>query len=203
MSPVRAVLFDFGGVLVRTEDRSGLRKWEQRLGLPEVGAEEAVFNSEAGRRASLGAVPEAAVWAEVARRFQLDQASLVEFQRDFWSGDRLDRELVGYLTGLRPRYLTGLLSNAWSGARAAFTETFGLGEAVNVMIISAEVGVAKPAARIYHLAAQALEVRPEQAVFVDDFPQNVDGARAIGMNAIQFGTRAQALADLQTLLGGA
>jgi putative hydrolase of the HAD superfamily len=205
MSIVRAVLFDFGGVLLRTEDRAGRRKWEARLGLPEHGLEEAVFNGDDARRASLGELPESAVWQAVAQRFKLDSDQLAELQNDFWSGDRLDEELIHFLRGLRPRCQTGLLSNAWSGARAAFTEKYGLGSAVDVMIISAEIGVAKPDPRIYHLAAQALGVLPAEAVFVDDFPQNVDGARAIGMNGIQFVSTRQVVKELGDLLadGGA
>ncbi len=200
MSSVRAVLFDFGGVLVRTEDRSGRRKWEARLGLPERGLEETVFNGEASQRASVGAAPESAVWQSVAERLGLNPAQLAELQRDFWSGDRLDEELVRFLRGLRPRWKTGLLSNAWIGARAAFSGRFGLGDAVDAMIISAEVGVMKPAARIYHLAAEALGVQPAEAVFVDDFTQNVEGARAVGMNAIQFVSTPQVVRELQKLL---
>ena len=45
-SPIRAVLFDVGGVLVRTFDHSGRQQWEARLGLPPGGAEALVLNSE-------------------------------------------------------------------------------------------------------------------------------------------------------------
>ena len=44
MSIVHAVIFDIGGVLVRTEDWSGRRKWEERLGLPERGLSTIVFD---------------------------------------------------------------------------------------------------------------------------------------------------------------
>jgi HAD superfamily hydrolase (TIGR01509 family) len=57
---------------------------------------------------------------------------------------------------------------------------------VDDILISAEVGLAKPDPRIYRLAAERLGVRPDEAVFVDDFAANVEGARAVGMRAIHF-----------------
>jgi putative hydrolase of the HAD superfamily len=200
MSGLRAVFFDFGGVLLRTEDRTGRRKWEARLGLPERGLEEAVFNGEAARRASVGELPESAVWQSLAQRFGLDDSQLEELQHDFWAGDRLDDELVHFLRGLRPRHKTGVLSNAWTDARTAFTQKYGLSSAVDALIISAEVGVMKPDARIYRLAAEALGVLPEEAVFVDDSAQNVQGARAAGMKAVQFVSTAQTVKEVRQLL---
>jgi phosphoglycolate phosphatase-like HAD superfamily hydrolase len=57
-SPIRAILFDVGGVLVRTFDPSGRQAWEQRLGLPPGGAEAVVLNSEMGHRAQRGEIGE-------------------------------------------------------------------------------------------------------------------------------------------------
>src|SRR5262245_50691225 len=114
---LRALIFDFGGVLVRTEDWSPRQRWETRLGLAERALDAAVFGSEAARRASRGENSVAEVWADVARALQLDAAQLDECRRDFWSGDRLDTELVALIAALRPRYKTAILSNAWSDAR--------------------------------------------------------------------------------------
>jgi putative hydrolase of the HAD superfamily len=47
--------------------------------------------------------------------------------------------------------------------------------------------MAKPDAAIYRHAAEGLGVRPEEILFVDDREENVAGARAVGMVAIQYG----------------
>lgn len=200
---IRAVIFDFGGVLVRTEDHGGRRKWEGRLGLPEGGLSGAVFDSEVSARASVGQLPETAVWEHVARTLRLDDAGLALFRRDFFAGDRLDAALVQFIQGLRPAYKTAILSNAWDGARRAFNEVFGLGAAVDEMIVSAEEGVAKPDARIYRIAAARLGVEPDEAVFVDDMAENVAGARAVGMFGVQFLSTPQTIADVRKFLDGA
>jgi putative hydrolase of the HAD superfamily len=196
------VIFDFGDVLFRTEDPSGHRKWEQRLGLPEGGLTSIVFESEVANRSMVGEATEADVWEHVAATFDLNDEHLRELWRDFWSGDRVDAELVRFLGGLRPRYKTAILSNAWPGAREVFTQVLGLGDVVDEMIISAEEGVAKPDARIYHIAVGRLGVQPEETVFVDDMAENVQGARAVGIRSIQFKSTEQAIAEVRKCLDG-
>lgn len=199
---IQAVIFDMGGVLLRSEDESGRRKWEQRLGLAEGELAEIVFNSPISQQATVGRATDEDIWAHVASRFALDYDTLRQLRRDFWSGDRVDTELADFLRSLRPRYKTAILSNAWPGARKALTERWGLHTAVDEMIISAEEGVAKPDPAIYHIALRRLGVGPAGAVFVDDMAANVEAARALGMHGVQFRTREQAIAEVQAILDG-
>ena len=193
--PVKAVIFDFGGVLMRTHDYAGRRKWEARLGLDKGELEMIVFASAVSNRGMVGGETMEAAWQHVAETFRLGPDEMEELQGDFWSGDRIDDELLDFLAGLRPRFKTGLLSNAWDNARRLFIQ-FGLGRAFDVMVISAEEKIAKPDPRIYHIALERLGVRPEEAVFVDDMPVNVEAARALGMSGIRFRSTAQTVADV-------
>jgi len=198
---IRAVIFDFGGVLVRTEDQSGRRKWEERLGLSKGELARLVFDSETSTLASIGKVNEADIWSQLALHLKLSPEEIKELREDFWSGDRLDQELVQYISTLRPTYKTAILSNAWSGARIVFTEKYFLKEVVDLILISAEESIAKPDARIYQLAAERLGVGLDEAVFVDDFPENILAARTIGMHAIHFKSTRQMIDELDRLLG--
>jgi putative hydrolase of the HAD superfamily len=62
------------------------------------------------------------------------------------------------------------------------------------------VGIAKPDPRIYHLALDGMGVAANEAVFIDDFEKNIDGARAVGMQTIHFKDPKQATSDLRNLL---
>jgi putative hydrolase of the HAD superfamily len=84
-----------------------------------------------------------------------------------------------------------------------FTEHFQLHEVVDAFIISSEEGVAKPDPRIYQIALQRLDVQPHEAVFVDDFPENVAGAQQLGIIAVLFRDTDQAIAEVQRHLNGA
>ena len=199
--PIKAVIFDFGGVLLRTEDASGRRKWEQRLGVEcdRIGA--LVFDSDTSHRATVGEVEADAVWKQLAIDFALDGAALDEFYHDFWSGDAVNVRLVEFIESLRPRYKTAILSNAWSNAREAFVDIYGLGGVMDEIVISAEERLAKPDPRIFQVAAERLGVRPEEAVFVDDMLLNVEAARALGFCGVHFRETDQAIADVKRCLG--
>ncbi len=198
--PIRAVIFDFGGVLVRTEDQAGRARWERRLGLAEGTLADKVFDSEVSRLAGVGRATTEEVWAAVAREHGLGDEDLRQLQEDFWSGDVLDAQLVDYIKGLRPRYRTGILSNAWLDAREFFVGYYGLGDVVDKIVVSAEEGIAKPDPRIYRVAAERLGVDPSEAVFVDDMPRNAEAARAVGMCGIHFRSTDQAIADIEKCL---
>jgi len=193
---VKAVIFDFGGVLMRTADQDPRRMLAERAGmrLPEL--YNLVFSSESARLATLGKISSEAHWEIVREKLDMtvdEKASLIE---QFWAGDRLDRSLVAHLRKLRKRVKTGLLSNAWDNLRAMLEAEWKIADAFDEMVISAEVGLAKPDHRIYQMTLDRLQVEAGQAVFVDDFEENVDAARWIGMHAIRFKTPRQALAEL-------
>lgn len=194
---IRAIIFDFGGVIVRTEDQTVRLRAAARLGVTLDELYQTVFDSPVAAQATVGAVPAEAVWAHATSLFKLDPASLAQLQADFWSGDRRDDALVAFIRSLRPAFKTGILSNAWSDGRWIIGEKFGLADAVDDLVISAEAGIAKPDRRIFELALARLGVQPAEAVFVDDFARNIEGARAIGMPAVHFKGTAQAIAEVR------
>ena len=68
------------------------------------------------------------------------------------------------------------------------------------IVISAEVGMMKPEQRIYEHTLEKVGVAPGEAVFIDDMPDNIAAAKAVGMHGIRFVSREQALAELEALL---
>jgi putative hydrolase of the HAD superfamily len=159
-----------------------------------------VFDSPSAQQASRGELTVSQHWEAVRQALGLPEAEIDRLSQEFWTGDRLDAELVDYLRSLRPRYRTALLSNAWDDLRGYLTDHWGIADTFDELIISAEVGVTKPDPGIYHLALERLGVEPEEAVFVDDFKENIDAARALSMHAVHFQSRPQALVELESLL---
>ncbi len=197
---IRAVIFDFGGVLVRTIHNNGREKWEQALHLSPGDLSREVFDSQTSIRATLGEAPEQAIWDAIARNHHLTPGQSLELRKDFWSGDRLDSDLVDYLAGLRGHVKTAILSNAWSDARLSFTNSYHLDQAVDLIVISAEEHLAKPDPKIYQLILDRLHVFPEETVFVDDFVENIKAAGQLGMHAILFTNTRDVIARINTLL---
>jgi epoxide hydrolase-like predicted phosphatase len=200
---IRAIIWDMGGVLVRTEDKTPRERLAQRYGMTLKEIYALVFDSEIAIQATVGELPESAVWEYVAKSLNLDPAGLAGFMREFWSGDNLDAELYQFVKKMRTSYKIGLLSNAWSGARTVLDNRYHMLDVFDGSIFSAEVGLAKPAPQIYRLILEKLGVRAQEAIFVDDFQANVDAANALGIHAVHFENSLQARqAVLQILDGG-
>ncbi len=199
---LKAVIFDFGGVLVRTHDQRLRASWEQRLGLVPGGASTIVFDGERGRAVQHGWITDADHWRWIGQQLAVDDATLVQFRADFFRNDLLDLDLIAYIDRLRAAgYHLGLLSNAGDNARHIFTEVYPVLPHFDSVTISAEEGVMKPDPRIFHVALARAGVQPHEAVFVDDVAENVEGARAVGMSGVHFRDPAATLSELAALTG--
>jgi len=109
---IRAVIWDMGGVIIRGSDRSSREQLAKKLGMERAALEDLVFNSEASRLSLLGKITEAAAWEKVGDVIGLHGETLLQARKEFFTGNQMDSELVDLIGALRPRYKTGLLSNA-------------------------------------------------------------------------------------------
>ena len=196
---IRAIYFDLGGVIVRTEDKGPRTALGESLGLDYNGIAQAVFSGESAEQASIGLISDDQHWRNVLRALNLPESEIPHFSEAFFAGDRIDPVLMSFLRSQRPMLKVGLISNAWLGLRGWITD-HKLDDAFDNLMISSEVGITKPDARIYLQALDKLNVRPEEAVMVDDMPSNIEAAKALGMYGIVFQNAEQAMADVKSLL---
>ena len=183
---IRAVIFDIGGVLIRTDNATPRQQLEQQLGLKPGEAEYIVFNSPMGQQAQMGEISTAHLWRWVQKELKLSDLALAEFQREFFAGDHLDHELVAYIRQLKPHYQLAIISNAKDDLNVTMQEIDPVGDLFELVVGSGYERVMKPNAAIFHRTLERLQRQPQEAVFIDDFLHNVEGARAVGMNAIHF-----------------
>lgn len=117
-------------------------------------------------------------------------------------GEVRNVELLDYIElNLKGKYIVGLLSNINSRERLDLRFLPGeLDRLFDDVVASGDVGLIKPHPEIYELACARLGVAPEECVLIDDMPEFCEGARAVGMQAIQFITNEQALRDLGRVL---
>jgi putative hydrolase of the HAD superfamily len=200
--PVRAVLFDFGGVL-STSPFDAFARYERDHRLPE------------GFLRSVNATdPDTNAWARLER----SELDLVGFDAAFAEesarlGHRVrGADVLGLLSGdIRPemvtavrrcaqRLRTGLLTNNVLGSMTdpRVGELLALFDAV---IESSVAGVRKPERAFYELACAQLAIEPGEAVFLDDLGVNLKPARAMGMITIKVTDPSTALAELEAIVG--
>jgi len=184
---IKAVIFDLGGVLVRTEFPEVRQRLEERLGFTPGTLGQTVWGGEDWELAQTGRISYEEYWRRVgaALGFSTEQ-QIRDFRREYFSGDRVDEELVRLIRGLRPCYKIGLLSNAPDRLGIWLDEEWGIKDLFDSIIYSAKVGVAKPDPSIFHLSLEQLELTPTEALFIDDYSPNIDVALALGMQAIRF-----------------
>ena len=187
-SPIKALIFDMGGVLVRTEDPAPRQQLAADLNLSLETRYDYVFGSDTWNLAQLGRITSDDLWQAVGRRLGLAWPDRVDaFRTAFFAGDRLDRNLIALIQRLRGRYKTALLSNALSDLRRWIAKEWNIpADTFDEIVVSAEEGIAKPNPEIYRLTLARLDVAPNEAIFVDDFVENVEAARALGIKAIHF-----------------
>ena len=197
---VRAVVFDIGGVLEITPPLGVSEHWEARLGLRPGGLRERLREVRAA--GEVGTISEPEARRRTGELLGLDDAQVDAFMADVWREylGTLNVELAEYFGGLRPRYRTAMLSNSFVGARGREQRRYRFGELADLIVYSHEVGMSKPDPRIYLLTCERLGVRPAETVFLDDAELAVDGARAVGMQALLFEDNAQAIAAIEARL---
>lgn len=197
---IKAIIWDIGGVLVRTEDRAPRARLAEKLGLTYSQLDDLVFNSHVGQRAQIGQKSTQEVWHWVASTLDQPKEKIAALQTAFFAGDQLDKDLVDKIRAWHGTYRTGIITNAFDNARQLIKEEWKMQDAFDHIVVSAEVGMMKPDPRIFRLALEGMEVDANQAVFVDDFLHNVQGAREVGMHAVHFRSQEQVLGELNTLL---
>lgn len=199
---IEAIVLDIGGVILRTADRSGRQALENKYGLPAGGADDLVFNSKPAADSTIGKVSPEQVWLNVAEELNLLPDELADFKQAFWQGDEVDQKLIQFLEAQKGLYKTALLTNAWLDAREALAEQFDIveGQTVDHILISSELGVAKPDQAIYHILAETLNCQFGCILFVDDFIENIHAADALGIQTIHFTPEMDLIAHIQNSL---
>jgi hypothetical protein len=91
---LNAIVFDFGGVLMRTVSPVPRRELERRFGLAPESVEDLIFGDARWDQAQVGHISSTEFWGSIGVRLGLSAGELAEFRQGFWSGDRLDEELL-------------------------------------------------------------------------------------------------------------
>jgi putative hydrolase of the HAD superfamily len=113
-----------------------------------------------------------------------------DYERGYVAGWSRFPDVDGCLAGLAGIPI-GLITNGDSDQQRAKVLALGLDGVVSVVVVSGDLGYAKPDPRIFRYAAQALSVEPERCLFVGDrLDADVAGALSAGMQAVWLNRRA-------------
>ncbi|HMK62820.1 MAG TPA: HAD-IA family hydrolase [Acidimicrobiales bacterium] len=201
---IRAVMFDFGGV-ISTSPFEAFARFETENGLPpgfirSVNATNPDDNAWARlERSEIGIDAFAEQWGDEARALghEVDGRLVLEML-----AGQIRPQMVVAVETCGASYKTACLTNNFAGVgQAPSEEMTAVYRLFDVVLESRVLGVRKPDPRFYELACEAVDVTPEEAVFLDDLGVNLKPARALGMHTIKVGDPDDALAELEQLLG--
>ena len=183
---IKAIIFDFFGVICSDE------YWRF---VKEDKFEKGKFHQLADD-VNLGTLS----WEYFLQRVADETGQNVSAVEKMYNSERINPELVAYIDKLHEKYKTALLTNAHASFIKPLIERTGLKKVFDEVVISSEVGIIKPDPRIYEYVLKLLNVHAEEAVFIDDSPPRVEGAKTTGMQAILYQDFNQMKSDLERLL---
>lgn len=209
MSPITAVISDFGGVLTTPlvdsftafHDGSGISLEELAGAMAAISERDGtnpLFELETGR------MTEAAFLAGLGEELSARAGRTVEmdgFGERYFEHLHPNETVIAYMRELRSRgYKLAICTNNVREWESRWRAMLPVDEIFDVVIDSGFVGCRKPERRIYELTLERLGVSAEAAVFVDDIELNCAGARELGISAVWFETNGQAIAEIERLL---
>jgi putative hydrolase of the HAD superfamily len=192
----RAILFDLDDTLYDLRSY-----WRGRLheAIDDVLSRYPRFDREALVRQALAEKVYIEKLPAFLRGLGVTDESLIASAQDIYRHEWFERlvlfdDAVHTLQALRPRFKLGLVTNGPSRTQRPKIERFNLIDYLDLLIVSEEVGVAKPDPAIFAIALEQLGVAPGEALFVGDSPEfDLRGAAAAGMPFIWMNSRGETL----------
>jgi putative hydrolase of the HAD superfamily len=193
MATVKAVIFDYGGVL-RGEERSGFDAVDATFGFPP-GALWSAFHDITEYRLSRRGEIDADTFRAAVRRNLVSvageearaDAALAALDQFMGGLSPIDADMRALVVRLRAagHVKLGLLSNASRGWTARLRAR-GVADLFDDVVVSADVGLAKPDPEVFRLAARRLGVEPTACLMIDDQSQHLESAQRVGLHTHHF-----------------
>jgi glucose-1-phosphatase len=193
---IKAVIFDLGRVIVPFDFKRGYARLAPLCGLEPADIPHRISTTDLVQRYESGAIQ--------SRDFVRELSSHLNFETTYenfceiWSSIFLPETLIpeSMLEGIARNYPLILLSNTNQIHFDMIRENYSLLRHFNKFVLSYEVGAMKPLPLIYQRAIEAAGCAPRECFFTDDIATYVEGARAAGIDAVQFESAEQITCEL-------
>lgn len=197
MTDIEAIVFDWGGVLIEFPPPKVYEYCAKVLDVPFDSLSRAAEKFD--RDFQKGSITEDRFWELICKEVDAEKPKIKSLWKKAFRYAYEPREDVFSLASSlhKKGYKVALLSNTEAPAAEFFFER--KYDFLDAVVLSCHEGMRKPDRRIYEIVLGRLEVKPEQAVLVDDRKENLDGAGKVGMKAILFKNVAQVKSELSSL----
>jgi putative hydrolase of the HAD superfamily len=201
---IKAVAFDFGGVISLPQDEQSMRELASMAGISAGLMRRLYWENRSpydqglvsGEEYFRNLLAEAGVFLD-------DDAIRKMIQRDIQSWARINPETEALMKDVKKAGLAlGILSNMIQPFVDWARKNLPLFNLPDRAVYSCEVNTVKPEKKIYELLLAALDCNADELVFFDDIRANVEGAAKLGVNAFLWDGPANARRELELLCAG-
>jgi putative hydrolase of the HAD superfamily len=201
MPQIRAVLFDFGQVLSGPPDPTAWRRMQTILNTTDPAFRTTYWRYR--HDYDLGVLSGVEFWrivgAELGHPLSDDElAQLLHADLDLWT--QPNQPMIDWAGSLqRAGIPTGILSNMGDIMEAGIIERCSWLAGFPHHTFSHSLRLVKPDERIYRHAIDAIGQPAEVTLFIDDRIENIEAARALGLQAVQYTTDESLMRSLQDM----
>ncbi|MBI4020191.1 MAG: HAD family phosphatase [Candidatus Aenigmarchaeota archaeon] len=185
MPQIRAIIFDVGGVVVKTEWDKFFRKYVKHSRMPASRLQSELIESPVWRECYKGKFSEADVWKRLERDSGIDKETIGQVKRNWKKVFEIDDEVAKVVKAIRKKYEVFALTNVCRES-ASYIEKMGVYKMFDGVVISCEIGMVKPEQEIYHHILREFRLAPGECVFIDNLEQNLPPATSIGIRTVKF-----------------
>lgn len=205
---IKSVVFDFGSVLAWPPSSENCERVARTAGLPVSVLLERYFKERTAY--DRDSIDDIEYWKNITKGYPAsgDKAvlrRLADLDVEIWSDP--NKSTVNWLPALKSAGLTlAILSNMPESFCNNLERRDRWLDIFDHRIFSGRVRLAKPEPAIYQLLLETINAgthafEPENVLFLDDLPANVEGARAVGLNAELYNVFDGGLADIARRYG--
>ncbi len=194
---IKTILFDLGGVIVPFDFKLAYARLAPLCGCEAADIPIKIRSTDLVTRFETGRVGPEQFFEELSAVLGL-KISFEEF-RDLWTCIFLPQPLIveSLLQKLASHYRLMLLSNTNPIHFEMVKTNYPLLRHFHDWVLSYEAGAVKPSSKIFQVAIQRAQCKPEECFFTDDILINIEAARKHGMDAVQFHTSARLEEELR------
>ncbi len=194
MIMIKTIIFDIGGVFVRGSAEIFIRNASKDL---DVNLEKDEIGKELWDDLMRGTI---SLQEFIRQSFESPisdekMEELIELWVENW---KLDHDMIVFAKKFKPKYRLVMLSNADREGVKRSNNDFHF-NFFERRFLSFDLGLIKPEREIYEHVLKEINVKPEECVFIDDKPENIEGARKLGIHGIVFENKEQLKQDLEKL----
>jgi putative hydrolase of the HAD superfamily len=202
MTPIQALVVDYGGVMIDAPtDDAHMQRVAAEFGLSGPELERGVFGERRALwdRLKLNKISEAAYRIDVQRNLNMPPEVIDTVLKRVFEDVIPHTEFIDYVRSLDGKLKLAILSNGVPVFTRVWQAT-GLLDWFDVAINSCEVNLAKPDPAIYKLVLRELALNADDCIFIDDQAKNLTTPANMGFRTVLYQDAQQAIAEIQALL---